>query len=187
MPMNEYKIVNATQLDADLASIANSIKEKTLETDKEYIFPEDFVLAIYKMSYNENPKTKDDLVVEGKEVLVNKGFYPEDVKASIEDGLIIIDNLEVKENPEIILSEDGLSIEANYNFETVLDVSITPGYINNIEEENTVKISGKTTVSLEELLTSKTEADILVNEDGTITIPAGYYSTEINFTIPTTE
>ena len=47
MPMNEYKIVNATQLDADLASIADMIKTKTLETH-EYVFPEDFITSINK-------------------------------------------------------------------------------------------------------------------------------------------
>ena len=187
MPMNEYKIVNATQLDADLASIANSIKEKTLETDKEYIFPEDFVSAIYKMSYNEDIKTIDDLTIEGKDILVNKGFYPEDVKTSIDDGLIIIDDLIIEENPTVALSEDGLSIEANYSFENSLDISITPGYVDIIEEAGSIKATGKTSILLTDLLDSKSEMDITVNENGSILIPAGYYTQDIIFTIPNEE
>lgn len=187
MPMDEYKIVNATQLDADLASIANSIKEKTLETDKEYVFPEDFASAIYKMSYNEDARTVADLTIEGKNILVNKGFYPEDVETSVDEGLIIIDDLTIEENPTVVLSEDGLSIEADYSFENNLDISITPGYIDTIEEAGSIKAAGKTSILLADLLETKSEMDITINEDGSILIPAGYYTQDIIFTIPNEE
>ena len=87
MPMNEYKIVNATQLDADLASIANMIKTKTQETH-DYVFPEDFVTSIEKMSYNNIVFGEKDLIVEDNTVIVPMGYYSEEVRKSIDEGEI---------------------------------------------------------------------------------------------------
>ena len=185
MPMNEYKIVNATQLDADLASIADMIKTKTLETDIDYVFPEDFIIAIDKMSYNANPNTEDDLIVEGDTITVNAGYYQEAISKFVESGLVFINSLNLEENPIVALSEDGKSIEAEYTVEKIPEVSVTPGYISNITNVGTFKSSGKTTIAIQDLITAKAESDIIDNGDGTITIPAGYYAEDILYTIPT--
>ena len=169
MPMSEYKIVNATQLDADLASIADMIKTKTLETH-DYVFPEDFITSINKMSYNENPLGEEDIVVEGKNVIVPEGYYPEMVTNAVNDGMLFANNLILEENPTVAISGDGTSIEVEYSAEKIPEFSLTPGYISTISNDSIVKSQGKTTISLIELFEGRDEATITNNEDGTITI-----------------
>ena len=69
--MDKFMIVNATQLDADLAEIANKIKEKLNETEK-YNFPEDFLTAIDKMMYTENSNTVDNIIKLNREQWAQK-------------------------------------------------------------------------------------------------------------------
>lgn len=79
MPIDKYMIVNATQLDADLASIANKIKEKLNETG-EYNFPDDFITAIDRMVYDANPKTVDNIVNNGDgTITIPAGYYADNV------------------------------------------------------------------------------------------------------------
>lgn len=185
MPMNEYKIVNATQLDADLAKIANMIKTKTLD-NKEYVFPEDFEFAIEKMSYNENPLGENDLIVEGKTVIVPEGYYPEMVSKSIGDGQVFVNNLLLTETPTVSLNEEG-AIEVKFFIEKIPEFSVTPGYVTTVSNVGYFQASGETTVLPEELFEVKNIDSIINNEDGTITIPAGYYSTDVVYTLPITE
>ena len=77
--MDKFMIVNATQLDADLAEIANAIKEKLKESG-EYNFPEDFLFAINKLVYDENPNTIEDIVDnEDGTFTIPAGYYSEDI------------------------------------------------------------------------------------------------------------
>ena len=77
--MDKFMIVNATQLDADLALIADKIKEKLNETG-EYNFPEDFLTAIDKMVYDENPNTVDNIINnEDGTITIPAGYYSEDI------------------------------------------------------------------------------------------------------------
>ena len=185
MPMNEYKIVNATQLDNDLARIANMIKTKTLDT-KEYVFPDDFEEAVGKMSYNENPLGEDDLIIEGKSIIVPEGYYPEMVTKSINEGQVFVNNLLLTENPSVVLNEDG-NIEVKYLVEKIPEFSVTPGYITMVSNVGYFRASGETVISPEEIFEVKDIDSVVDNGDGTITIPAGYYSTDVVYTLPTTE
>ena len=99
--MDKFMIVNATQLDADLAEIADKIREKLNETG-EYNFPEDFLIAIDKMTYNENPNTIDDIVDnEDGTITIPAGYYAED----------IIFTLSIEETPDDEIPEDEEPIE----------------------------------------------------------------------------
>ena len=186
MPMDEYKIVNATQLDADLASIADMIKTKTQETH-DYVFPEDFRTSINKMSYNNIIFGEKDLIVEDNTVIVPMGYYSEEVRKSIDEGEIHLNNIEIEENPIIKISEDGSAIESEYRVEKTPEFSINPGYISTFSNENPVVVSGKTIIPLENIFEIKDQNSIIDNGDGTITIPAGYYSTDIIYTLSTLE
>lgn len=186
MPMNEYKIVNATQLDADLASIANMIKTKTQETH-DYVFPEDFVTSIEKMSYNNIIFGEKDLIVEDNTVIVPMGYYSEEVRKSIDEGEIHLNNIEIEENPIIKISEDGSAIESEYRVEKSLEFSINPGYISTFSNENPIVVSGKTIIPLGNIFEIKDQNFIINNGNGTITIPAGYYAEDVVFTLPVEE
>lgn len=184
MPVEKYMIVNATQLDADLATIANKIKTKLNETG-EYKFPEDFITAIDKMVYDANPNTIADLTVEGKNVTVGVGYYPTPVTTSIDDGLVIINPLDITSNPQITINAEGTAVIATHSVSQTPVESVTSGYVTSIQV-NPCNVSGSTTVALTELLGNNTIDNIVDNGDGTITIPAGYYSANVVYTLPTT-
>lgn len=169
MPMNEYKIVNATQLDADLASIANTIKRKTSETH-DYVFPEDFNNALEKMYYENNSLGLEDIMIEGKSVTIPGGYYSKDVNVEIQDGMLYANNLIISENPTVNISDDGSSLEVKYSAEGVPDFYLTPGYIGNISNNSIIKAQGEITVSLVDFFEGKDNATIVNNEDGTTTI-----------------
>lgn len=186
MPVEKYMIVNATQLDADLASIANKIKAKLNETG-EYKFPEDFLSAIDKMVYDANPNTANDLSVNGKTVTANPGYYPTAVSKSVDEGLVVVNDLEIISNPTIALSADGKSIEVNHSNSQAPTTSTTSGYVTSTNVNvGTCSASGSKTITIISLLGDKTADNIVANGDGTITIPSGYYSTDIVYTLPTT-
>ena len=94
MSYDKYMIVNATQLDADLASIAEKIKTKLHETG-EYNFPEDFLTAIDKMVYDDTPNTESDLIVNEATITATSGYYPSDVSKSVATGSVVINSLEM--------------------------------------------------------------------------------------------
>lgn len=186
MPIDKYMIVNATQLDADLASIANKMKEKLNETG-EYNFPDDFIAAIDKMVYDANPNTANDLSVSGKTVTAGAGYYPNAVFKSIDDGLVVINDLEIISNPTISLSADGKNIVVSHSNSQSPTPSTTSGYVTsaNVTVGNCVT-HGENSASIVSLLGDKTVDNIVNNGDGTITIPAGYYANNITYTLPTT-
>lgn len=93
--MDKFMIVNATQLDADLAEIANKIKEKLNETG-EYNFPEDFLTAIDKMIYTENLNTVDNIINnEDGTITIPAGYYAEDIVFTLP-----VEEAPEDENPE---------------------------------------------------------------------------------------
>lgn len=188
MPMDKYMIVNATQLDTDLASIANTIKTKLNEpASKEYEFPEDFSIAINKMQYDANPNTVDDLQVNGKTITATAGYYQNNVSKSVATGRVVINELKLTAHPTVTLSADKTKIVAKYTVEQEPQVSIAvPGYITSTEiENNKFSATGETSTPIADLFTVNTADKIVKNADGTITIPAGYYAADIVYTIPT--
>ena len=182
MSYDKYMIVNATQLDADLASNAEKIKTKLNETG-EYNFPEDFLTAIDKMVYDANPNSEADLIVNEATITATSGYYPSDVSKSVATGSIVINSLEMESNPSVTLSEDGLSIISEYSVESVPTVHIAArGYVTSSEVAvKTCKASGATTKPLSELLTIQNESSV-VGETDKVTIPAGYYPNEVIIT-----
>lgn len=182
MSYDKYMIVNATQLDADLASIAEKIKTKLNETG-EYNFPEDFLTAIDKMVYDANPNSEADLIVNEATVTATSGYYPSDVSKSVATGMVVVNNLELEVNPTVTLDEDTLSVVATYEAEGTPPVHVaTRGYVTSSEiTVNTCKASGVTTKPLSELLTMRDENSI-VGEVNKVTIPAGYYVNEVVIT-----
>ena len=182
MSYDKYMIVNATQLDADLASIAEKIKTKLNETG-EYNFPEDFLTAIDRMVYDANPNSEADLIVNEDTVTTTSGYYPSDVSKSVATGKIVVNNLELEVNPTVTLDEDTLSVVATYEAEGTPPVHVaTRGYVTSSEiTVNTCKASGVTTKPLSELLTMRDENSI-VGEVDKVTIPAGYYVNEVVIT-----
>lgn len=182
MSYDKYMIVNATQLDADLASIAEKIKTKLHETGK-YNFPEDFLTAIDKMVYDDTPNTESDLIVNEATVTATSGYYPSDVSKSVATGSVVINSLEMQSNPSVILSEDGTSIVSEYSVESIPTVHVaTRGYVTDSEiTANKCKASGTTTKPLSELLIMQDENSI-IRETNKVTIPAGYYTNEVIIT-----
>lgn len=182
MSYDKYMIVNATQLDADLASIAEKIKTKLNETG-EYNFPEDFLTAIDKMVYDANPNSEADLIVNEDTVTATSGYYPSDVSKSVATGSVIINSLEMESNPSVTLSDDGLSIVSEYSVESSPTVHVaTRGYVTSSEiTAKTCKASGITTKPLSELLIMQDENSI-IGETNKVTIPAGYYANEVIIT-----
>lgn len=186
MPIEKYMIVNATQLDADLASIANKIKAKLNETG-EYKFPDDFLSAIDKMVYDANPNTENDLSVSGKTVTANPGYYPTAVSKSVDEGLVVVNDLEIISDPIITLSADGKSIVVNHSNSQAPTTSTTSGYVTSANVTvGTCSASGTKTETIVNLLGNKTSDNVVNNGNGTITIPAGYYAEDVTYTLPTT-
>ena len=182
MSYDKYMIVNATQLDADLASIAEKIKTKLNETG-EYNFPEDFLTAIDKMVYDANPNSEADLIVNEATITATSGYYPSDVSKSVATGMVVVNNLELEVNPTITLDADTLSVVAAYEAEGTPPVHVaTRGYVTSSDVSvNTCKASGVTTKPLSELLTMRDENSIVGAADR-VTIPAGYYTNEVVIT-----
>lgn len=99
--MDKFMIINATQLDADLAEIANKIKEKLNETG-EYNFPEDFLTAIDKMIYTENLNTVDNIINnEDGTITIPAGYYAEDIVFTLQVEEEVPED-EIPENEEPI-------------------------------------------------------------------------------------
>lgn len=182
MSYDKYMIVNATQLDADLASIAEKIKTKLNETG-EYNFPEDFLTAIDKMVYDANPNSEADLIVNEATVTATSGYYPSDVSKTVATGSIIVNALEMESNPSVALSEDGLSVVSEYSVESTPTVHVaTRGFVTSSEiTTKAFKASGATTKPLSELLTMQ-DKNSVIGETDKVTIPAGYYANEVIIT-----
>jgi hypothetical protein len=174
---DKYVIVNATQLDSDLATIATAMKTKVKES-KEYQFPTDFLAAIDKMVYDENPNTADDLVVQGNSITAKAGYYPADVSKAVNTGAVTVNALDLEKNPTIEFVGDN--IVASYLIEQEPQVSTTNGYVTASEiKVNKCTATGSATKPIGELLSLRTGDNLVINEDGTLTLPNGYYKDNV--------
>lgn len=184
--MDTYKIVNATELDANLESLANSFREKRNEaSSKKYNFPESFTEALRDMYYDEAPNTADDLVVEGKTVKVGKGYYPNEVSKSVANGSIssvTVSGNAIQFTPNITFNESTGQISVAPDSETRdIVVNVQEGYQNSDTKTYSNKVNA-TLNSATKNLTLKTDSDVTVIVNGnkvTVTIPKGYYASQI--------
>lgn len=184
--MDVYKIVNATQLDADLESLANSLRAKRNENSSvEYEFPETYVDAIADLYYDDSPNTANDLTVSGKTVTVKEGYYPTAVSKSVADGSISGKTTELMVDPGALSfnkSTGNITIAATTGVNKDVVVNVTAGYqgANSnkiISNAAKVIVNSKTYSGAIPVQTSSAISQT-ANADGTysVTIPEGYYS-----------
>ena len=79
------KLVDSTQLDTDLTSVANAIRTKG-GTSASLAFPSGFVTAIGNISTGGTPRTSDDLEVSGATVTAPAGTYASAASKSVASG-----------------------------------------------------------------------------------------------------
>lgn len=97
--MTEYQVVNATQLDEDLATIAESIRYKKGTTDF-LAFPRGMVQAIYTIPGQKEEQEKTAEIITGKDVI--KEIIPDEGK------VLNKTNIQIKIDENEILNRWGM-------------------------------------------------------------------------------
>lgn len=184
--MDIYKIVNATQLDADLESLANSLRAKRNENSSvEYEFPETYVDAIADLYYDDSPNTANDLTVSGKTVTAKEGYYPTAVSKSVADGSISGKATQLNVSPgELSFNKTNgtITIAATSGVNKDIVVNVTAGYQSansnkTIADAANVRVDARTYSGAIQVRNSDA-IDVVDKGNGTysVTIPEGYYS-----------
>lgn len=163
--MDDYKIVNATELDADLESLANTLRAKNGESQA-YVFPDDFNRAVADLYYDPQPNTADDISynVTNRTIDVASGFYGAKTSFDLTD----------------LSPEDSYTTPIVPGDNPITLVLKDTYCLNNI----TIKAVDTTNTYLKRSNVIPTN-DPYISADGTeVIIPAGYYAEEKRVTIP---
>lgn len=218
MAIDAYKIINATELEANLALIATALRTK-LNRSGNLQFPDDYVSAINDLQYDANPNTAADITFEDGSVKVGNGFFANDTTKAMPVGSAAVQANSITIPLNISVDNEG-KIDVNGEASQVITANVTPGYITSCasatvsascaksqalstvaggaitpsESAQTAVAAKKYTlgaVTVNAIPTNyigsavprKSETDVVLTETD-VTIPAGYYASDVIITLP---
>ena len=164
MAIQEYKIVNATQLDSDLAELASKYRDIfDISTTTPMIFPESFINTVGDIE----KRGLNALTMKGKNITAPAGYYKEDAIFTLPESYIDITPV-TKSAADVKLEGKTVTVSAGY-------------YTENIEHNLPNSYVDTTDIVITEIPDATTIAAAL--PAGTsITIPVGYYPNAIVIT-----
>lgn len=164
MAIQEYKIVNATQLDSDLAELASKYRDTFgISATTPLTFPESFIETIG----NIEKRDRNSLILVDKNITALAGYYEKDATFVLPENYIDITPV-TKSATDVTLEGKTVTVSAGY-------------YTENIKHNLPDSYVDTTDIVVTEIPDTATIAAAL--PAGTsITIPAGYYPNAIVIT-----
>ena len=138
------KLVDSSQLDSDLTTVANAIRAKTGGASQ-LAFPSGFVSGIGSIPTG-TPRTSADLTASGDTVTAPAGNYASSASKSVAAGSVSVDEVIIESDPTISVDSSGL-ITASYSDTGEATASVTPGYVSSANS-GTYSVSGSSTRQL---------------------------------------
>lgn len=159
MAMQEYKIVNATQLDSDLAELASKYRDTfSISASTPLVFPESFIETV------DNIEKRDSLTLVGKTITALAGYYKFDTNLTLSEDYVVVTDIRKNSNDMIFNNTDGIITAPAGYYSTDAIYTLPESYID-----------------IEPL---KKDSDDLTFVADTVIVPAGYYEVEAQYSIP---